>query len=245
MGHPSKAMIRRFGREERRQRLIDALKELAERLGPDISITQFYRETGINDTNVYLLFENWADLRVQAGLPPRINRRKRFAIHTKEQLLDRVKQAAEKFGEDITVGEFTRETGVTSRPITRLFGTWLKLKEAAGLHKVRPGGQPVRFTHEELVERLRELVKKRGDISRRQFCREVGISNNGLSGVVSWGELRKAIGLPPRVRSGKSTWEKEHLAQIPEVKVDLFAGLNLDDVVALPMGGSAKWQLRD
>ena len=126
-----------------------------------------------------------------------------------------------------------------------MFGTWLKLKEAAGLHKVRPGGQPVRFTREELVERLRELVKNRGDISRRQFCREVGISNNGLSGVVSWGELRKAIGLPPRVRSGKSTWEKEHLAQIPEVKVDLFAGLNLDDVVALPMGGSAKWQLRD
>ncbi|MEZ6050592.1 MAG: hypothetical protein R3C02_04255 [Planctomycetaceae bacterium] len=62
---------------------------------------------------------------------------------------------------------------------------------------------------------------------------------------MSWGELRKAIGLPPRVRSGKSTWEKEHLAQIPEVKVDLFAGLNLDDVVALPMGGSAKWQLLD
>ncbi len=245
MSDQSKPVTRRFTREERRQRLIDALQELAARLGPDISIMQFYRETGINDTNVYLLFENWADLRVQAGLPPRINRKGRWAVYTKEQLLELVREAAEEFGEDITLGEFTRQSGVTNKPIVRLFGSWVKLKKAAGLNAIRPSGQPVRFTREELIERLRELVAKRGDVSRREFCREVKISNNGLSGIETWGDLRKAIGLPPRVRGGKASWEKEHLAQIPEMPVDLFAGLNIDEVVVAPEGGSTNWRLRD
>lgn len=51
--------------------------------------------------------------------------------------------------------------------------------------------------------------------------------------------------LPPRVRGGRTTWDNELLAQIPETPVDLFAGLNLDDVVAVPQGGSTKWQLKD
>ena len=62
MGEQSKRSTQRSTNAERRQRMIDALRELAERLGPEISMRQFARETGISDTNVYLLFENWGDL---------------------------------------------------------------------------------------------------------------------------------------------------------------------------------------
>jgi len=31
---------------------------------------------------------------------------------------------------------------------------------------------------------------------------------------------------------------------VPETPVDLFAGLNIDEVVAVPAGGTANWKLR-
>ncbi|MCA9056672.1 MAG: hypothetical protein KDA75_22750, partial [Planctomycetaceae bacterium] len=161
-------------------------------------------------------------------MPPRITRRRRSVHYSRDQLLELVRKA-EKYGEGNSLSEFTRETGVSPKPIIRLFDGWVKLKHAAGLRKIRQGGQPTQFTREELIERLREIVSRRVDISRNQFCRELKLSTNGLIGVISWGELRKAIGLPTRVRGGRTTWDDELLAQIPETPVDLFAGLNLDD----------------
>ncbi|MEZ6052532.1 MAG: hypothetical protein R3C02_14280 [Planctomycetaceae bacterium] len=203
--------------------MIDALKELAERLGSDISITQFYRETGINDTNVYLLFQNWADLRVQAGLPPRINRRSGLRSTRKSSCWigsSRRRRSSAR----TSPWENSRGDGCHESAGSR--GCSARLKPAGcGLRTSVRADSLFDSPMKSWSSRLRELVKKRGDISRRQFCREVGISNNGLSGVVSWGELRKAIDRAAACAEWEVDVEKEHLAQIPEsLKVDLFPG---------------------
>ena len=75
-----------------REGLIARLKELVERLGDDITLVQFCRETGIGPGTVRIYCENWSDLRRMAGLPRRRGRRPHFSDELLLSDLCRVRQ---------------------------------------------------------------------------------------------------------------------------------------------------------
>src|SRR5688572_12038854 len=100
--------------ELRRQEIIAALREVANRLGPNISIAGFYRETGITDRKVYQLFDNWSDLRIQAGLPAEVNRSR--TRYSREELLQQLHDLAAEIGDDISSTEFSSRTGISACP---------------------------------------------------------------------------------------------------------------------------------
>ncbi len=229
---------------EQRDDLVAVLRERAERIGPDVSVARFGRETGIPEARIYRLFDGWSEVRVLAGLPAEADRHRKLR-YTSDHILKAFHAAVEVHGEDISRDEFRRHSGISMSPVRKLFNNWSGLRQEAGLPLQSRVGDRPRFTRDELIEHLKRLIEQRGDVTQHVFCRELGITTGGLGSVISWRELRKELGLPPRSQGGRTTWEKELLTQIPEVPVDLFAGLNLDDIVIAPEGGSTNWRLRD
>jgi AcrR family transcriptional regulator len=187
--------------EQRRAELIAALQKIAGEHGPDVSVTRFCRESGFSNTHIYRYFENWADLRAQAGLPPAVDRRRLFAQHTEAGLLDSLLAAAEEFGNDVSLSEFQHHTGISAKSIYRLFGSWHAFKDAAGLHERRNPGLPPQHDEERLLASLRELVQKRGSrITLHDFCRATGISSATLDRHGGWRHFRRRLGLTTKGR---------------------------------------------
>ncbi len=234
----------RLSPEEQRNELVAALRELAERIGPNVSQACFCRETGIPETRIYRLFDGWSEVRVLAGLPAEADRHRKLR-YSSDLILKALHAAVEVYGTDISRDEFRRHSGISMSPIRKLFNHWGGLRQEAGLPVQSRVGDRPRYSRDELVEHLRRLIEQRGDVTQHVFCRELGMTTGGLGSVISWRELRKELGLPPRSLGGRTTWDKELLSQIPEVPVDLFAGQNIDDIVIAPEGGFANWRLRE
>ena len=124
-------------RSTRRREMIEALQALSAEEGPDISVAKFCRRCGFSNSHIYYYFENWADLRQQAGLPPRVNRSRIHAVHSRESLLGTLRRLAAQIGPDITLREFVHHAGISVQPIERIFGGWRAFKAAAGLDEQR------------------------------------------------------------------------------------------------------------
>ena len=200
--------------EERRGELIAALREIAAD-GREVSVARFCRESGFSNTHIYRYFENWADLREQAGLPGRVNRSRIHARHTEESLLAELRAVAKIEGEDVSLADFRYHTRISQQPIYRLFGTWHRFKEAAGLHEQRKPGLPARHDEESLRENLRKLVAERGSrITLHEFCRATGISGDTVYRYGGWGNLRRQLGLP-----GKGKRKKEVAPNDPNAEI--------------------------
>ena len=224
--------------DERRAAMAAALRGVAERVGPDVTVARFYQETGITDRAIYQLFENWAALRVAAGLPAEVKRGRR--TYSREGLLATLKETAAECGEDVSMNEFVSRTGVAAATVRRLFGSWTAFKESAGLTKARRPGPRPRFTREELLGHLRRLVDERGDVTLAAFCRELEISTQTLNRVGTWTELRRELKLPRRARTGRPKWQTELAGEIPDPseEPDLtidpeYAGLTIQDALRI------------
>ncbi|MCA9111209.1 MAG: TetR/AcrR family transcriptional regulator [Planctomycetaceae bacterium] len=189
--------------EQRRAELIAAVRELAAD-GDEVSVARFCRETGFSNTHIYRYFENWADLREQAGLPPRLDRSRVHARHTEESLIAELLEVAQIEGDDVSLKDFMYHTGISPHPVYRLFGRWHLFKEAAGLHEQRKPGLPSQHDEESLREQLRELVAERGSsITLHEFCRSTGISADTVYRYGGWHNLRLQLGLSGKGRRRK------------------------------------------
>jgi AcrR family transcriptional regulator len=188
--------------------MIAALRELAEAHGPDVSVARFCRESGLSNSHIYRYFENWADLREQAGLPAFVDRTRIHARHTEESLIEALRAVVQEVGEDVSLKDSQYHTGISPHPIYRLFGRWQAFKEAAGLPRQRKPGLPARHDEQSLLERLREFVKERGsDVTLYDFCRETGISPDTVYWYGSWRQLRRKLGLTDCGR--RPTWDPD------------------------------------
>ena len=187
----------------RPQVMVVALKRLAGRLGPNVTLARFCREYGISKQKVYARFDDWSQLRKSAGLPGQGDR----SSYTREGLIATVREAADALGEELSLPEFVRQTGISPRPIERLFGNWTALKAAAGLTRRRKPGPRPRLTKDELLAELRRVTTERGDVSLRAFCRELDVSPSTIERLGAWGELRHEAGLPRRARTGRPLWQ--------------------------------------
>ncbi len=187
---------RRVDVARRRADLSAELRKIAKRLGPNVSLTRFCREADIPHLQVYHYFENWAELRIEAGLPELVDRSLATARYTRESLIEALQQVAASVGPEVRLKDFQHHTGISSQPIYRLFGNWLDFKAAAGVTGARRRVSPGSQTWETLQEQLREAVKCMGrGITLLQFCDVTGLNSTAVHRLGGWGELRLSLGL--------------------------------------------------
>lgn len=174
-------------RSARRREMIEALQALAADVGPDISVAKFCRRCGFSNSHIYYYFENWADLRQQAGL-----------------LLATLKTLSGEIGPDITLREFVHHTGISVQPIERIFGGWRAFKAAAGLTEQRNPGLPPQYTSESIRKAVEELLAEhKGNLTLDDFTEKTGISADVVQRYGGWSRLRRELGYSPR---GRRPW---------------------------------------
>lgn len=146
-----------------KQVIIDTIRNLAEKKGRDwLTRSEFLAESGISQHQFANYFARWNDAVVEAGLNPldKTGRPDRPKGMTKEHLIESLLRVADELGRKaISETEFTKKTGISYRPIHRLFGNWENLVTEAGL-SIHPSHNR-RIPDEALYEeyyRLRDVV---------------------------------------------------------------------------------------
>ncbi|ODA28488.1 hypothetical protein [Planctopirus hydrillae] len=99
--------------------ILKSLRELVERLGPEISLQRFTRETGISTTKVFAHWQSWSHLKRYAGLKPRAPMPK---IYTDEELLREMNRVCCEINHYPTCSEFDRLARVKWQTLERRFG---------------------------------------------------------------------------------------------------------------------------
>jgi len=120
-----------------RHDIVEAIQNLAEKKGRNwVTRNEFFVESGVSQHQFSNHFARWNDAVAEAGLRPldKTGRPDRLKGMTKEHLIQSVLQVAEKLGRKaISETEFTKNTGISYRPIHRLFGSWEQFVTEAGL----------------------------------------------------------------------------------------------------------------
>jgi len=126
--------------------IVEIIKQVAKKSGKDwLTFNEFIKESGISRKIFFKLFEKWNDAIRQAGLKPLDERgRPNFKKgYLKEELINKAKEIKEKLKIDyISQIDFTKESGISERPIYRLFGKWENFAKEAGfklypMHKTK------------------------------------------------------------------------------------------------------------
>jgi hypothetical protein len=117
--------------------IVEAIQTLAKQKGRDwLTHGEFFAESSISQHQFHSHFARWNDAIVEAGLRAldRTGRPDQQRGMTKEQLIESVLRVAEELGRKaISETEFTKRTGISYRPIHRLFGSWAQFVTEAGL----------------------------------------------------------------------------------------------------------------
>ncbi len=133
------------------QSLIDEIKRVAA-LIPDekIKTNEFDRLSKVHSTTLRYRFGGWKKALAAAGLEQRYNDLQE--PYSREEIISYLQAAAKRMGRNyVTKDELEAETGISYNPIHRLFGSFKKALEAAGLSQT-PLAR--RYTDEECFENL-------------------------------------------------------------------------------------------
>lgn len=122
------------------------IKEFAAKKGRNwLTAKEFCWESGITAKQLYKHFDRWNDAVVKAGLQALDYRGRpdEKRGYSKKELLDKIREVASKLKKNyLAETEFTKATGISYRPIHRLFGSWKQAVKEAGLdihpaHKIK------------------------------------------------------------------------------------------------------------
>jgi len=92
----------------------------------DLSLHEFSRLSHVPVSVVQLRLGPWLKFKKQFGYHT-------GPAHTPERLIAKLHQLVDKRGPDIRLVDFTAETGLNEKVITRAFGTWRDFRTQAGL----------------------------------------------------------------------------------------------------------------
>ena len=124
-------------RDITKQDIIAAIQNLAKKKGRNwLTRLEFQAESGISQHQFSNHFSRWNDAVAQAGLRPldETGRPDQPKGMTKEYLIQSALRISHELDRKaITETEFTKMTGITYRPIHRLFGNWEQFVTEAGL----------------------------------------------------------------------------------------------------------------
>ena len=172
---------------------LTALKKYAEKLGywPSISEWNAYaRENGYYQFQGlhYHTKKSWETLRKEFGFP---TKQKKF---TKEECIEALQKAAEKYGPAIKRKEYNEwqkkhPNTPTSAQLATVFGSYTNAKIEAGLLPNQVGGKT--FTDEEIISALKECAAGIGEkFSEAQYEKW----RNGRRNIPSIETIRKRFG---------------------------------------------------
>lgn len=147
-----------------REELIQIVKQIAEKEKREwLTSKEFTEKTGISMKKVLKYFEGWNDLVSSAGLQP-LTKKGRPDVqkgYSENDLLSKIESVARKLGKKtLSTEEFYTATGISQKPIYRVFGTWEKALEKAGLEKC--DRYLTKISDEELFEEYLYLYNQLG-----------------------------------------------------------------------------------
>ena len=216
-----------------KEELLASLKQVSAECGEDVTFLEFTRRTGHSYRMVQKKFGTWADLREAAGLP-RIARIHREARHQNDEIVQILQEMAGESGDQISLDEFARTTGISGSNIHRLFGGWLKLRELAGLPAVKKFVER-RHSAESIEAALREYVgQHRGAVRLGAFCQYTGLSESSLwYHCGSWTRLLRKLGINRSRVPGRHWSDEELLGEFDRVarklgKIPSYAEFNIE-----------------
>jgi hypothetical protein len=113
--------------------LLRALQRIVAAHGPALTLCEFCRQTGIGATTINARFGGWLAFRERAGL----SRQRSYApggrCYSRELVMERLRAVVQQAGRHVTKDEFCRRAGMSSSTVLAYWGSWRKLKAAAGL----------------------------------------------------------------------------------------------------------------
>ncbi|MBX7106665.1 MAG: hypothetical protein K1X57_21500, partial [Gemmataceae bacterium] len=114
--------------------LLAAARPLFEKHGPELTLAAFRLHTGIPRSRVVRFFGGWLALKAAVGLEPVSAPSRRITpARTREAILEQFRRVASEVGEDLTLFDFVRRTGISACCIYLRFGTWRDLRRQGGL----------------------------------------------------------------------------------------------------------------
>ncbi|MEX0704724.1 MAG: hypothetical protein WD069_21680 [Planctomycetales bacterium] len=145
----SEAIARR-----RDELLVVKLRELAE-FDPHITQREFCRRIHVPQSQIYQRFGGWNELRKLAGLPPRTGgtRKPRYEVGW---LVEKFRETRTLYGDDLTMRDFQRHTGISPTAIRNHFGSWSALRKSQGLSELPKA--KAHYTDEELMADLHRVA---------------------------------------------------------------------------------------
>jgi hypothetical protein len=149
-----------------RDQLITKIQQVARELGqPFLSREQFFSRANVSSKQILKFFTRWNDAVCAAGLQP-LDERGRPGVtkgFNREELIQRVKGLAQELHRDyLSLQEFTKRTGISYRPIHRLFGDWTLFLSEAGLQP-HPN-QKTKIPDEELFQDFFRIAEDLGHL---------------------------------------------------------------------------------
>jgi hypothetical protein len=194
--------MNRYSRDD----LIEALRELAERLGRTPGAMDAKTDPHTPSHNTYALrFGSWRRALEAAGLPLDPRR----MGYSREELLEHLRDLAETLGRTPTVGDLKTVDGPCDKTYRNQFGKWSAALAEAGLD-VGPRGR--RYERDELLDILRAFAE---DLSHAPSRRELGERDELPAPITyrkrfgGWNAALREAGLTPRYPTRRSEDEED------------------------------------
>lgn len=110
-----------------RESLLEALQQLVEKQGPEITLYHFRTATGIGDHLVYSRWGSWTRLRRAAGLPPRARLEK---VYSDDELLLAYHRLAVRLNHYPGIVEYNQLSGHAWNSLAARFGKHPEVRRA-------------------------------------------------------------------------------------------------------------------
>ena len=118
--------------------ILELIKSIAAKKGRAwLTWKEFLLESGISSKRFHKHFVRWNDAVTQADLQilDYTGRPDKEKGYSKEVILDKIREIATTLKRNyLALGEFQKESGISERPIYRLFGSWEQAVKEAGLN---------------------------------------------------------------------------------------------------------------
>lgn len=150
-----------------------------EKFGSELSKREFFRQapfsSGILDARGML----WEDFRVWVGVGKARRRASKQKIHSQGSLREQLIHWAGVLGENISLADFERVTGVSRSTVSQYWESWTELRKGAGLTPQIKW--KIRWTEDRLQQELHRVVRRLGRFpTSREFDRETAVSRTTL-----------------------------------------------------------------
>lgn len=170
--------------------LLEELRRVAMLVAePKVTRSQFVALSKVHSSTIEKRFGGWRAALEAAGLSNRID--ESGLAYDRDELLRLLRQTAEELGTSSpTAKNFEKQTGVTSAPFRRVFGSWKSALEAAGLNQ-SPLGK--RYSDEECFENMLAVWTHYGRVPKHAEMNVAPSIVGSKAYTRRWGTWRRAL----------------------------------------------------